>query len=359
MPPKNLSGGPRTVKQATRRGAFRGAARGSGYVAALVVCSPVLVPRHAEADVELPHYRVEFNADPKLPACDRGQEFAALLNNQFSKPILDPPASRTLRADIGRTKAGDYAVDMQIEELDGRVIDTVHREFAASTSCFEVIYHAALLASVHILHEGKASALAEPPSPPTSPSPAPWPPPAAPAAPPPPTSPGPADVPSRYELSAGPILAIGMAPEIVAGVQLGAAVRVGNSWWLEGDARVTPWFEMKPLGLTAFDVLTASGTAALCYRPGRFSVCGLVVGGATLAEVVDLTYPQLDRAGFVGVGGRVGMQQHLGGPLSVRADLDVAMTLVTSEVNASYRPFIWDTPWGTAVVGARLVASFK
>ncbi|MDC3958178.1 hypothetical protein [Polyangium jinanense] len=324
----------------------------------------VLVPPRAKAD-ELLHYQVEFSVDPKLPACDRGQEFAALLNNQFSKPILEPPASRTLRVRMGRTKAGDHAVDMQIEELDGRVVDTVHREFPASTCCFEVLYNAALLASVHILHEGKAATVVEPPPPPAScpapppPSQAPPPPPATPAAPPLPASAGLADVPPRFEVSAGPILATGMAPEIVPGVQLGAAVRLRGSWWFEGDARVTPWFETRPLGLTAFEVLTASGTAALCYRPGRFTVCGLVIGGARLTEDVDSAYPQLNRTGFAGVGGRVGMQQHLGGPFSIRADLDVAATLPRSQINTSNRPAVWETPWATVITGARLVTSFK
>ncbi|WP_282425182.1 hypothetical protein [Polyangium sp. 15x6] len=338
--------------------------RGPGYATALVGFFLVLVPHRAKAD-ELPHYQVEFSADPKLPACDRGQEFAALLNDQFSKPILEPPASRTLRVRMGRTKAGDHAVDMQIEELDGRVLDTVHREFPASTCCFEVLYHAALLASVHILHEGKDSARVEPPPPPAScpapapPSQAPPPPPATPAAPPLPASAGPADVPPRFELSAGPILATGMAPEIVPGAQLGGSVRLWGSWWLEGDARVTPWFETRPLGLTAFEVLTASGVAALCYRPGRFAVCGLVIGGATLTEAVNRTLPQLDGIGFAGIGGRVGMQQHLGGPFSIRADLDITATLFRSRINTLIHPVVVETSWVTMIAGARVVASFN
>jgi len=169
----------------------------------------------------------------------------------------------------------------------------------------------------------------------------------------------PVETPPRFEVSAGPILALGMAPDSVPGVQLGGALRLRDRWWLEADARITPWDRTKPLGITAFDVLTGSGAAALCYRPGAFALCGLVTGGVTLAEAVDLRVRELDRMPFVGLGARLGLQQHLWRALSVRADLEGAKTLFGARINASHRPVAWSGPWAVGVVGARLVWSLK
>jgi hypothetical protein len=53
------------------------------------------------------------------------------------------------------------------------------------------------------------------------------------------------------------------------------------------------------------------------------------------------------------------MQQHLAGPFSARADLDITLTIVGADVKASYRPLAWSTSFITAVFGVRLIASFK
>jgi hypothetical protein len=321
-----------------------------------------LAPRNVLA--ELPHYAVELSTTPNLPACDRERDFLALLDTHLDGPLLEPPTSRVLRVHVGRTRKGDYAVDLTLAEADGREVDRVHKEYPATTCCYEVLHHAALIAAIHMEYrEGAGDASPAPPPSAPAPCPAapptpaplpPRPPPAPAAAGPLPTSDG-----RRFEVAAGAVVAIGAAPEIVLGPQLGLARR-----WERGsveiDLRYTPPIAMRPLGPTALEVFTASGAVAPCWRPGAFAVCGVVIAGVTGTRQVDrLLYPtQTALTGFVGVGGRVGMERHLIGPLRVRADVDMAATLLRSSIT-SRQPLVWRTLPVTVYPSASLVASFK
>jgi hypothetical protein len=321
----------------------------------------VLAPRDALA--KRPHYAVEFSAAPNLAACDRERDFLGLLDTHLDGPLLDPPTSRVLRVHVGRTRKGDYAVDLTLEEADGRKVETVHKEYPASTCCYEVLHHAALVAAIHMEHgEGAGDALPAP-SPPSTPAPCPAAP-SIPAAPPPMPRPAiaavrrlPTHEGGRFEVAAGAVVAIGAAPELVLGPQVGLARRWGRGS-VEIDLRYTPMIEARPLGPTVFEVFTASGAVAPCFRPGPFAVCGLVVGGVTGARVVDRLYPTQGVTGFVGVGGRVGMERHLVGPFSVRADLDLAVSLLRSRIE-SREPLVWRTLPVTVYPSASLVASFR
>lgn len=345
------------VGRTTFRPASSPLGRVHGYAFAVGFCSLLAAPREAHA--ELPRYRVEYTVDRGLP-CEPEKEFVAVLNGHLSKGRLAEPASRILKVHVGRTPNGDYSIDMSINELDGHVIEAMHNGFPSSPGCFKALYYATLLASVHIEHDEAAEPIPEPPPPPPPPCPRP-PPPAAP----PPPCPLPPRPPlslaetARFDLSAAPILAIGMAPKIVPGLQAGGAFRLWGRNWIEIDVRWTPWAASRPLGPTVFEVLTASGVGGFCHRPGPFSFCGLLLGGATWSRVVDRAFPTIDAARYFGLGGRAGMQQHLAGPFSARADLDIALTIVGADVKAFYRPLAWSTSPITAVFGVRLVASFK
>ncbi|UQA62798.1 hypothetical protein [Polyangium aurulentum] len=326
--------------------------------AGLVVLFAV-APRDALA--EPPHYAVELSAAPNLPACAREGDFLGLLDTHLDGPLLEPPTSRVLRVHVGRTRRGDYAVDLTLEEADGRKVDAVHKEYPATTCCYEVLHHAALVAAIHMEHGEEAGNEAPSPPPPAAPAPCP-------AAPPPvlPPSP-PARAPAalvprsdgrRFEVVAGAVIAIGAAPEVVPGPQLGLAWRWGRGS-VELDLRYTPPIETRPLGPTVFEVFTASGAIVPCFRPGPFAVCGVVIGGITGARVIDRLYPTQAVTGFVGVGARVGMERELVGPLRVRADLDVAVSLLRSRINASNRPEAWRMLPVTIFPSVSFVASFR
>jgi len=363
MPPKNSPGAPRLVKQTTHGGVLRRTVRGLGYAFALGCV--VLATNARDARAELPHYEVQFDADPRFPAgCFAKQEFVALLDNQLhGLPLLEPPTSRVLRAFIGRSAKQGYVIDMKLEELDGTVADTVHYEFPADTCCFKVIFYAAFLASLHMRHgENAASAEPEPtPSPPPPSAPCPAPPPD--AAPPrrAPDVPLPKAESWHLGISAGPIVAIGMTPEAVPGAQLGVAIR-----WprlpleLDVDARFTPPAMSRPLWATTFEVSTFSGAVAACYRMHAFAACALASGGMLDAGAQDVAYPSPSRIGFWGFGARLGMQVPLVDDwLQVRMDGDLAGTVAPARIDAFNRPEFWETWSFTAVVGARLVVLLR
>jgi hypothetical protein len=278
------------------------------------------------------------------------------LNNQLRAPLLEPPTSRVLRARVTRTHAGALAVDTMLEDQGGRVIDTLHHEYPAGTSCFEVHFYTAFFAAIHMQRD---EAPPEPEPPPT-PCPTPSPPVAPPAC---PILKAPPPVPAlvdrlRFEASAGPFLGFGIAPEIVAGGELGFAFR-WSRWSFEIDARGTPGFESRPKGPTVLEVATYSLTNAFCWRPGLFALCGLANGGLLRTVAPETAYPATDWTYSLGLGGRFGIQLPLVNELALRVSGDVMVSVGRSRINASNRPLFWEAPRVTGIADLRLVYTIR
>lgn len=360
MPPKIFSGGPELVNEATKAGLLRWAARGLGYALGLAACAFAVAPREAWA--EPPHYEVELAVGPGVSeVCADKRQFIALLNNQLTLPLLEPPTSRVLRARIVRTKAGALAVDTTLEEKDGSVVDSFHHEYPAGKSCFEVHFYTAFFSAIHVKRDGEA-----PPEPPPPPPPTPCPTPPPPAAPPPcpipkaPPPPAPALVDRlRFEASAGPFLGFRVAPEIIVGAELGFAFR-WSRWSFEIDARGTPGFESRPKGPTVLDVALYSLTNGFCWRPGPFALCGLVNGSVLRAKTPEIVYPVTDWTYSLGFGGRVGIVLPIiAEKLALRVGADVVFAVGDSGLNASNRPRFWDAPRLRGVADLRLVYTIR
>ncbi|MDC3981454.1 hypothetical protein [Polyangium jinanense] len=312
-------------------------------------------PAHAEES----HYRVELSAK-QLPACDRLQEFEGLLDLVLARPLLDPPASRVLSARIVRTTTGGYGVDLVFTDPDGHVLDTVHREYPAAMCCHEVLYKAALAAALWM--ENREAPPEEPPAPAKAPEPCPSPSPPPPADPPPPAPPEPpapaVPIERLWFLGAGGLFAVGIAPEVVGGVQLGGGFRLAERWTLEAHARATFPLLTRPLGETQVRAQTVSTTLGPCYQRGVFGLCGVVLGGATWMETTNRTYPMPSRRAFLGLAARGLLEHPIGDRLKVRVDAEIASILYRPRVKEADDPIRWHTAPVTANFGASLLYWF-
>jgi hypothetical protein len=344
---------PRNVAWATARGRVCG-----------VVLAAACATAPAEAQAEAPHYRLDFSVSKGLSAtCGAGEEFEGLLDVLLAEPLLDPPASRVLTINLGRTPTGAYAADLVFKDLDGHVLATVHHEYPASNCCFRVLYDLATAASIHMQHREDLPEAPPPPAAPSAPCPS-GPPPAAP----PPTSPAPAAPPPREPLPAprlaaprpwfiglGGVFAIGIAPELVGGLQA-VGGRRWDRWSLEVDARYTFPTETRPAALTVVEIQTFSAALAPCLRLGAFGVCALALGGITIGEAAR-KYPVQDRMGLLGLGLRGLLELRFTDRWTARLDAEAAVPFMQSRFNARV-PRVWTASPVNATFGAGVFVSF-
>ncbi|MDI1484510.1 hypothetical protein [Polyangium sp. y55x31] len=315
----------------------------------------------AAAEAASHHYRLELSAK-QLPACDRLQDFEGLLDLVLAQPLLEPPASRVLSARIARTSSGGYGVELVFTDQDGNVLDTIHREYPAAMCCHEVLYKAALAAALWMEKRETSPEEQEPPAPAKGPEPCPSPRQPPPAAPPPstPTEPPspPLPVERQWFFGAGGLFAVGIAPEVVGGANIGGGYRVAERWTIEANARATFPLLTRPLGETLVRMHTASTTLGPCYLRGSFGVCGLVMAGAMWAETVNRTHPNPSRLHFFGVAVRGLVEHPVGDRLKIRMDAEIAGNLFRSRFTAEEKPTRWRTEAVAANFGASLLYWF-
>lgn len=329
--------------------------------ALLTAAACCIAPNATAAELELPHYRVELVVAKGLSACDRRDDFDAVLDFALGQPLVAPPFSRVLTVRVERTPSRAYSVDLDFADLEGHVLETIHREFPASMCCYEVLFKSALAAAYQMENpKGLQDAEPSPPPPPpplkaieTCPEPR------RPTDTPPATSRLPLKPQRRWFFGAGGFFVYGIAPEIVAGGQLSAGVQLDSRWSIEVDGSSTFPLKTRPAGPTLIEVATStSGTLAACYRlNASFGFCGLAEGGRTWARTLNLVYPKADSTAFFGVGPRVFLEHPIGERLAIRVDIDVVKTVVVSDFKESI-PYVWNKAQVTASLGASLFVAF-
>ncbi len=113
-------------------------------------------------------------------------------------------------------------------------------------------------------------------------------------------------MPKRFFVGAGVGAFLNVAPEPCFAPRVAVGWNVTPRWVLALDFAAWPLMTANPQeGPTAVDVETYLGTAAGCYRFGRFLTCGLVAGGVLLGSGTNRPYGQWYASPMFGLGGRV------------------------------------------------------
>ncbi len=273
---------------------------------------------------EQPRYRVELHAPKFLPNCSDLQGFVEELDLALGHSLLDEAnAARVLDVRIERPIGSDFAVDVAIADVDGRILHKQSTTYAGSTECFKVLHKSAFIAAM--LMEKDVQDEPKPAATPQS-SPPPPPPPAPPKCPEvkvePPRS---AETSSRRRAFVG--IGVGAFLNVAPEAFFSPYVQVG--WYarprvvFELDATGQGWTTTRPQdGPTILDVRTALATLTSCYVLGAFMACGLAsvevrhASGFAQANSISETrvLPQL--------GARASFDHRLVRSLSVRTNID-------------------------------------
>jgi len=314
-----------------------------------------LLPNSAHAEV--PHYRVELSVPASLSECNREADLLGMIEPMITGPMLEPPFTRVITVRIAKTQA-IYRLDLFVKELDGRPVDEVHTEFPASMSCFEVLYRGALRASLHMnLNAPTAEKAPEPPPAKPPPSVAL---PQCPVCETPKQPPKPAKNGRRFFVGAGGLVGFGIAPEIVAGMQLLGGWKLSRSWSIELNASATIPQETRPSGPTTVHIYTVASLvlAAPCYRVGSFGVCGLIDGSAMWRGRDGITQSDTARSASFRLGLRGFMDHRFADRWSVRLDADIATPVQRSSIDDDAQKVHWTMPHVTGRVGAAILTWF-
>jgi hypothetical protein len=333
----------------------------TSFMLGLVILATTL-SRVASAEPE--RYRVELHAPAHLPTCNDPIGLREELTLALAQPLLEPPASRVLDVRIERPIGGDYAVIVALMDLEGHAIESFTHAYPGSMECFKVLHKVALLAAIEM--EKKLESRSE--SRPTPSAPQPQACPSAPKCPtcespppPPPTNP-PAPEPRKLRnvyVGAGPQIALGIAPEIVAGGQLVGGWQWTPSWSAELNFGATFPRDTRPWGPTVVHVYTAfSIGAAPCYRIGTFGVCGLVEWSRLWFQRRGFTSYDDHTSDAFRLGLRGFMEQRVAERLSLRVDLDVAAPVQRSNIRDDRQQERWEMQHVTGNFNAALVAWF-
>lgn len=340
-----------------------------GVIVVAVAASTFVAEPHARAD-EPPHYRVEFSTDARVPQCNRPLTFEALLRMQVPLEWLSPPISWKLGVHIGPGRGGGYLVDVTIEDGSGKaVLPPDHNEYPAEVCCYEVLFNTAFASAVK-MGAYKPKERETPPAPPpvpVAPCSAEQP---APAAPPPgrrprtvpqqTTAPSvalPASRAMQWQIGLGGMFVIGVAPEVLPGVQGAVALR-GPLWSVELDGRWTPWVETRPAGSTIIEMTTVTAALVPCFRPGPFAFCGLVTGGWRGATAINRDFPIAEGQALFSGGGRVSYERAISGRFTLRLDADGAVAITRPVIGIRGNPLDWLPAPLNATFSAWVFSSF-
>ena len=244
-----------------------------------------------------------------------------------------------------------------------------NRDLASAVSCDDLA--ATLAVSVALALDPEAALHLSPhPSPAVAPAPTrPAPPASTPAAPSPPLSADPLDTPPEhdgaprptrepavhYEIGAGAVGSAGTAPLPTAGAEVfGAMTWEHFALGLEGRADGAA--SSTSVSGASASVRLAMGTVSPCYALGVFRGCALASAGAVTAEGTAATVAQRSATSFYGaVGGRVGLDQPLFGPLALRVHADAFAPLTRTRVRVG-EAVLWETQALSGALGIALAA---
>ncbi|TKD13079.1 hypothetical protein [Polyangium fumosum] len=267
-------------------------------------------------------HRLDFEADRWPPACNQEEDFSAALSSWVPPMGIDAGAERVLEVRIKRLPDGGKAATVRVKGAAGEVTGEKATAYPPATECHKVLFWAAFDAAMLMGWNVRWEPEPPPPCPPCPPAPA-QPPPQACPLPLPPPRPLPPPQPKRFFAGLGIGAFWNVAPEPFFAPRVTAGWNVSPRFALELDFAAWPLMTANPQnGPTAVDVDAYFGTAAGCYRFGRFLGCGLVAGGVLLGSGTNRAYRQEYTTPLLGMGARVEAEVPLGDWLVWRSGVD-------------------------------------
>ena len=335
-----------------------------------VLLSPV--PTRAApsaAPSETPKVRLVYLRDGVVPAelCPEEAEVRSMVAARLG---YDPFSASAARIVVVRLTRRGAAVVGHFEEHgdDGR--ETGTRDISsAKGDCQEVVSALSIAVAIDIdpLSATRpptpaTSATTSPAAPMSAAPPASLPPPPSAQAPPaavpvpPREKPVGSDLPWQLRAGGGAVVAVGAAPSVDAGLVIYAGVRRGMlSVALEGRADF-------PVSAQAVDGGSVSASLAMaslvpCIHRAILRGCAVAGVGVLRGAGAGVTNPQEDTKPYVAMGGRLGIEAKVTGPLffDAHADALLAATRITLRLDGRD---VWTTPTIGGVFGAGLSATF-
>jgi hypothetical protein len=281
-------------------------------------------------------------------------------------PVDGPKGTRTVILRVMRQGAAVRG-HFEMREVSGR--EAGARDIVSgSGDCHEVVLALAVTVAIGIdpLSATRSPRAAPPPAPPALPAAVATPPPSAPFAHAPAVPPAPlvavtvdkqeAPLPWYVRAGTGAVVAVGATPSVDAGLTLDAGARRGAfSLSFEGRADFPVSKQAGDGGSVGASL--ALGCAVACGHLRIVRACVVAGVGALRAAGSGVTDPQQDTKPYVTLGGRLGVEVPVGGPLfvDVHGDALFAATRITFRLDGRD---VWTTPPIGGVLGAGMGATF-
>jgi hypothetical protein len=159
----------------------------------------------------------------------------------------------------------------------------------------------------------------------------------------------------HYEIGAGAVGSAGAAPLPTVGAEVFGAI-TWEHFALGLEGRADGASSSSTSSGASASVRLSLGTLSPCYAFGVLRVCALASVGALTAEGTGATVAQHSATSLYGaVGGRVGIDTPLFGPVALRVHADALAPLTRSTVRVGDE-VLWETPLLSGALGIALAA---
>ncbi len=297
---------------------------------------------HAEPPKETA--RLTYVVASNAPRCPDEASFRNLVTARLGYDPFEPGGLHEASVEITR-EAGRLRARARVRRR-GQAEPGARELTGALDACEALVSALATTVAIALDPARAIQGPAPPPPPPVQP---PSPPPPSPPSPPPPSPPPPAPPPATepvrasFSARASGVASIGAAPGPAVGGELGVALRVGV-FSVEVGVRA----ESTPSATTVasgdrIEATLITASLVPCADLRGWSACALLRGGAFQGKALTVDPPTLQSSPFVAAGLRGGYTLHLAGPVSARADAEVAFALIRTSLIVGASP-VWTAP---------------
>jgi hypothetical protein len=163
-------------------------------------------------------------------------------------------------------------------------------------------------------------------------------------------------VPLAWFVSAGPLLSLGAAPGVTAGITLQLAVRRG-AWSLAVEGRAD-YPRDAAVGGGAVSAFVGAGALVPCFHLRRFAICGVVMAGGLRGASRDVVEARSDVTPWAAAGARLAVEVGLGQRWALRLQGDLLGTLTPTTLTVGAQE-VWKTPPVSGAFGLLLAARLR
>jgi hypothetical protein len=171
----------------------------------------------------------------------------------------------------------------------------------------------------------------------------------------PPVPPRPSE-PLVWLASAGPLLSLGAAPGVTAGITLQLAVRRG-AWSLALEGRAD-YPREAAVGGGAVSAFLAAGAVVPCRHFGRFAACGVVLAGGLRGTGRGLADTRADVTPYAAAGARASVEVGLGRRWAIRLQGDLLGTITPTTLTVGSEA-VWKSPPVSGAIGLLAAARLR